>query len=206
MKRVFIFSALGLGLILILKKIKKMSKFRSNVIDLAVNEWKSWNVPTKVKEGNARTLQKLRDYYKKGVGVNDSDRYYITTAWSAAFISYIMKLAGAGKNFKYSQRHSTYIVNSIKNRKENKGAFKGYKPGEVNIELGDLVCYARQDGINYNTVGDYASHCDIVTKINNNKVEAIGGNISNSVSKSTYNLNDGKIIDKEIFVVIKTNL
>ena len=206
MKRVFIFSALGLGLILILKKIKKMSKFRSNVIDLALNEWKLWNVPAKVKEGNPRTIQKLRDYYKKGVGVNDSDRYYITTAWSAAFISYIMKLAGAGKNFKYSQRHSTYITNSIKNRKENKGAFKGYKPNEVNIELGDLVCYARQDGINYNTVGDYASHCDIVTKINNNKVEAIGGNISNSVSKSTYNLNDGKIIDKEIFVVIKTNL
>lgn len=183
-----------------------MSKFRSNVVDLAVNEWKAWNVPTKVKEGNARTIQKLRDYYKKGVGVNDSDRYYITTAWSAAFISYIMKLAGAGKNFKFSQRHSTYIVNSIKNRKENKGAFKGYKPNEVNIELGDLVCYARQDGINYNTVGDYASHCDIVTKINNNKVEAIGGNISNSVSKTTYNLNDGKIIDKEIFVVIKNNL
>ena len=65
MKRVFIFSALGLGLILILKKIKKMSKFRSNVIDLAVNEWKLWNVPAKVKEGNPRTIQKLRDYYKK---------------------------------------------------------------------------------------------------------------------------------------------
>ena len=206
MKRVFIFSALGLGLILILKKLKKMSTFRNNVIDLAVKEWKTWNVPAKVKEGDARTMQKLRDYYKKGANKIESDVYYIRTAWSAAFISYIMKLAGAGKNFKYSLRHSDYIVNSINNKKQNKGTFKGYKPSEVQVELGDLVCYARQDGVNYNTVGNYAGHCDIVTKIDNDKVEVIGGNISNSVSKSTYKLSNGKINDSKIFVVIKNNL
>lgn len=207
MNKILLYSTLGFGLILLLKKkFTRMSNFRNNVVKLAVENWKLWNVPTKVKEGDGRTLQILRDYYKKGVGIIRDDVYYIRTAWSGAFISYIMKLAGAGKNFKYSQSHSDYIVNSIKNRKNNKGAFKGYKPNEVNVELGDLVCYPRQDGVNYNTVGNYYSHCDIVTKIEPDKVEAIGGNVSNSVTKSTYKISNGKIIDPKIFVVIKNNL
>ena len=205
--KILFYSLLGLGGFLLLKKkFNRMSNFRNNLVKLAVEQWKLWNIPTKIKEGTNKNLPILRDYYKKGVNINQSDHYYITTAWSGAFISYIMKLAGAGKNFKYSQSHSDYIVNSIKNRKNNQGAFKGYKPNEVNVELGDLVCYPRQDGVNYNTVGNYKSHCDIVTKIENDKVEAIGGNVSNSVSKSYYKTSNGKIIDPKIFVVIKNNL
>jgi len=205
-KKILLYSALGMGLIFLIKKIRRVSNFRNNLSKLAIDEWKLWNLPTKVKEGNSKTIQRLRDYYNKGANVNGSDSYYINTSWSAAFISYIMRMAGAGKNFRYSLSHSDYIVNSINNRKKNKGAFKGYKPNEVNVEIGDLVCYPRQNGVNYDTQGNYFSHCDIVTKINDDKAEVIGGNVSDSVTKKIYKLNNGKIIDDKIFVIIKNNL
>lgn len=41
-------------------------------------------------------------------------------AWSAAFISFCMKEAGAGDAFPYSSGHATWIVASIKNRLKNK--------------------------------------------------------------------------------------
>ena len=206
LKKVFLYSAVGTGLILLLKKFTKMSNFKNNLVKLAVDEWKAWNLPNKVTEGDPRTLKRLREYYNKGAGVKNTDYYYVHTSWSAAFISYLMKLAGAGKNFKYSLSHSNYIVNSINNRKQNKGVFKGYKPNEVKIEIGDLVCYPRQAGVNYDTTGNYYSHCDLVTKIENDKAEVIGGNVSNSVSKKIYKLNNGKVIDKEVFVIIKNDL
>jgi hypothetical protein len=205
--KIFFYSALGVILLVTLKKVLKMSNFRKNLAAIAVKEWQAWNIPEKVKEGNSKTMQRLRDYYIKGTNTKESDDYYVNTAWSGAFISYCMKLAGAGKNFPYSKSHSTYIVDSVKNRKQkNSKAFKAYKPSEVTIEIGDLVCRPRQDGVTYDTTGSYYSHCDIVTKINDDSLEMIGGNVSNSVSKTNVKLNHGKIIDNKYHAVIKTSL
>jgi hypothetical protein len=118
-----------------------------------------------------------------------------------------MREAGAGDDFKYNLSHSVYITEAIKNKLENNNKkFKGYKPDEVDVEIGDLVCYPRDKGITYNTNAPYVSHCDLITEINGNIAVGIGGNVSNSVSKKNYNLKDGKI-DKvkssSIFVVIK---
>ena len=82
---------------------------------------------------------------------------------------------------------------------------QAYKPNEIAITPGDLVCYPRQVGVTYETSGGYFAHCDIVTNIENNKATAIGGNVSNSVSKSVYSVdNNNKITDPKIHVVIKT--
>ena len=76
---------------------------------------------------------------------------------------------------------------------------------EKKLELGDLVCYARQDGVTYNTTGSYASHCDIVVSIDGNSADGIGGNVSDTVSKKKIPLVNGfvKEGDKR-FVLIKT--
>lgn len=54
------------------------------------------------------------------------------------------------------------------------------------------------------------SHCDLIISINNNTAVGVGGNVSNSVSKSNYALKNGKIDktkDKNsyggVFTVIK---
>ena len=113
-------------------------------------------------------------------------------------------------DFKFNASHSVYIRDSIKNKKQNLGGFKGYKPNETKVEVGDLVCYPRQAGVTYDTQSAYASHCDIIVEVENNKAIGVGGNVSNSVAQTTYPLSSGKI-DKAkdsksyggVFVVIK---
>jgi hypothetical protein len=116
-------------------------------------------------------------------------------------------MAGAGTEFKYSPLHSVYINEAIKNRKlNNSKKFKGFRPSEVEIEAGDLVCYSRQSGINYDSKGVYASHCDLVTEVTETKAIAIGGNVSDSVSKSTYKVKNKKVVSEKVFVIIKNYL
>lgn len=188
-------------------KIESINSFVDKVKNTAVNEYDIWKKGS-TKEGDKSTMDRLRAYWKEGGGVNWSDQKMTDEAWSAAFISYIMKKSGAGTDFKYSTSHSTYITDSIKNRKENNSnPFKGYKPEEVKLEVGDLVGYARQGGVTYDTKGAYKSHTDIVVGIKNGFAETIGGNISDSVSMTKVPITvDGKI-DKskanKYFVVIK---
>jgi len=210
---------LTIGIVAFLSKSKKknfvtksrdnsLSSFKQTAINLANTEWNKWNKNgVRLKEGAKDTLQDLRNYWEQGAGVRKNDNYYIKEAWSSSFISYIMKKAGAGDNFKYSSSHSVYIADSVKNRKDNNNKkFKGYKPDEVNVELGDLVCYPRQAGITYDSKAGYKSHCDLVTEINGNVAVGIGGNVSDSVTKKNYYLSNGKIDknkSKDVFVVIK---
>ena len=206
----------GIALIVLyfLKKKKKgvKSNFKKKLTDLANSEYNKWNKNgVKIKEGSNDTIQELRDYWKKGANVVQSDSYYINNAWSASFISYLIRMAGGETDFKYSSSHSVYIREAVKNRKENNTKkFKAYKPNEINVEVGDLVCYPRQSGVNYDTTSPYMSHCDLITQIDGNNAVGIGGNVSNSVSKSNYALLNGKIDkskDKKgfggVFTIIK---
>ena len=187
---------------------KKLSSFKKSLIEKANSQWSEWNNQGKIKEGDPRTMDKLRQYWREGGGLNWSDQKMTDEAWSAVFISWLMKMAGAGADFKYNASHSKYIRASISNRKENNAnPFKGYKPEEVNVEVGDLVCYARQSGVGYDTTNSYASHCDLVVSIDGD-AESIGGNVSDSVTKTTVPLTTDKKIDnsrgkKKYFVVIK---
>ena len=79
---------------------------------------------------------------------------------------------------------------------------------------GDLICRNQfglpgQDGnADYNDViyGD-PLHCDLVTDVKKNYVEAIGGNLDNSVKRFAVALNsDGKIADPNYFVLIKNKM
>lgn len=191
-----------------IQKVKNSSDFKKRLVELANNEWDKWNKGGKViKEGSNDTIQDLRNYWQEGAGVKQNDNFYINNAWSSAFISYLMKKAGAGDDFKYATSHSQYIADSIKNRKENNSKkFKGYKPEEVEVQVGDLVCVPRQNGVTYDSSAGYISHCDLITEINGNVAIGIGGNVSNSVSKKNIYLSNGKIDktkSKNVFVVIK---
>ena len=187
-----------------------MTDFVSSVKNNAIAEWEFWKEGG-TKEGDTSTMERLRAYWKEGAGVtNWTDKQMTDEAWSASFISYVMKKSGAGADWKYSPSHSTYIVDSIKNRKENNSKpFKGYKPEEVKLQVGDLVCKPRQGGVTYDTTGSYKSHTDIITAIKDGYAESIGGNVGNSVSMTKVPLTfDGKIdnskvVGEKYFVVIK---
>jgi hypothetical protein len=194
------------GGIVVYKKRKGISKVGRKAIDLAKNEFASWNQDdVKRKEGDASMYDNIKKYWNEGTNTFWSKQAMINEAWSATFISYLMKKAGAGDNFKYSVSHSVYIRDAIKNRKaDNKNPFKGFKPNEVKVAKGDLVCYARQRGVDYDSTGAYKSHCDLVVDVKGGKATTIGGNVSNSVSKTIIDVDkDKKLVDEKYFVVIK---
>ena len=117
----YIAGGIGLLVLLFLKNKKAgKSNFKKKLIDLTNVEFNKWNKNgVKIKEGSNDTIQELRDYWKKGANVVQSDSYYINNAWSASFISYLIRMAGGETDFKYSSSHSVYIRDAIKNRKEN---------------------------------------------------------------------------------------
>jgi hypothetical protein len=179
---------------------------------LAEKELKLWK-DSSIKEGDPKTMERLRDYWKKGAEItNWSDSKMTNEAWSAAFISWLFVNANKDTKLKRNASHSVYIREAIANRKNNaKSGYFGYKPTEVKLEVGDLVCYGRGGGASYDSTSSYASHCDIVTSIDrkNGIARSIGGNVSDSVKATNVPiLSDLKINkakdNKGYFAVLKS--
>jgi len=151
---------------------------------------------------------KLQDYWRTGTG---SERHEIDwpskVPWSAAFISWVMRKAGAGRAFPYSAQHAIYISAAKKNRLENNNnPFKAYRTTEVTPRVGDIVCKSRAGSqATYDNIKPgMKTHCDIVIEVRPNAVVTIGGNVSNSVSRTVVRANSqGQIIDPLYFAVIR---
>ena len=181
------------------------SKFRRKAVDIANKEWVAWN-KGKTKETDRSVYNRLKKYWD-AVGWKESRWSPSGVAWSSAFVSWVMREAKAGGDFNYSSSHSKYIRHAVKNRKLNtNNPFKAYKLDEKKAEVGDLVCYARQSGVGYDTTNSYDSHCDIIVSIDGSDAQVIGGNVSNSVTMKKVPLTpDGKIKSGgKRFTIIKT--
>src|SRR5262245_9878407 len=73
---------------------------------IATQEWNRWNQGA-IKESSPRMRSVLEDYWKAGAGWLPSEpEWWSRKPWSAAFISWVMKKAGAGKTFKYAAAHA----------------------------------------------------------------------------------------------------
>lgn len=187
-------------------KLIKLStlSFKDRILKAAQYEWDLWNLPTVKKESSSSMESTLRKYWEEGAG---SKFPGYSTPWSAVFISYLMKKAGAGKDFPYSASHHTYIVQSIKNKLLGTGVFQGYKMNEAKPEIGDLLAFPRQSGVTYDTTKYYSSHTDLVIAHNGDHLITIGGNLSNTVKKTKVDLDaNGYVKNPKYIAVIKNTL
>ena len=120
-----------------------------------------------------------------------------------------MKQAGAGTAFKYSAAHRVYIRAAKANRlANNANPFKAYRIGEVRPRVGDLVCKSRAgSGATYDNIQEdrpFQTHCDIVTAVNPTGWTTIGGNLSDSVGRTSVRLGtDGRPVDRQYFAIIR---
>ncbi|MCY7277601.1 MAG: DUF2272 domain-containing protein [Phormidesmis sp. CAN_BIN44] len=155
-------------------------------------------------------------YWREGVGVTwiDTQQEVIKVPWSAAFVSYVMRKAGAGNQFVYSANHRDYILDAIKKRKDGKttAPFVGYRLSEAAPLPGDLVCASRAGDAgrvtfdNALTYGRFSSHCDIVVAKRTTAIDVIGGNVSDSVTRATITLVNGRVPStNNRFVLIRNN-
>jgi len=103
-------------------------------------------------------------------------------AWSAAFISYVMRMAGAGNRFPYSPSHSDYI-NAARTRSDL--AVTALPLTQYAPQLGDLICMWRAGHqVTYDELpaGQFPGHCDIVVAQHPGALDVIGGNVDNAVA------------------------
>jgi Uncharacterized protein conserved in bacteria (DUF2272) len=102
-------------------------------------------------------------------------------AWSAAFISYVMRIAAAGPRFPYAAAHSDYIDASFA------GAYvlKPFPPESYAPQAGDLICTSRTPRpVRFADLpaSRFAAHCAIVVQVAPGMLTVIGGNVDDAVT------------------------
>jgi hypothetical protein len=109
-------------------------------------------------------------------------------AWSAAFVSYVMRMAGAGSRFPYSETHADYI-NASRRHGLGLEPYTALTAERIEIyapQRGDLICYWRgRRPVTYDdlpTDHRFGGHCDFVVAIKPGELDVIGGNVDNAVA------------------------
>ncbi len=126
-------------------------------------------------------------------------------AWSAAFISYVMRIAGAGPDFPYSPNHATYINAAVLGTSK---VLRAYAPQSYAPMPGDLICLGRGKSASLTfadlpTLTLFPAHCDIVVWAAHAELTVIGGNVDDAVTLKHVPVDttglltgpDGKVLD-----------
>lgn len=103
-------------------------------------------------------------------------------AWSAAFVSYVMRSAGAGRRFPYSPLHADYINAAV----QGTGALRAERPEAYAPQPGDLICVSRGRvrRMRFDDLSGarFFGHCDIVAMAAPGQLTTVGGNIGGGVT------------------------
>ena len=110
-------------------------------------------------------------------------------AWSAAFVSYVMRIAGAGARFPYSASHSDYIDIAKQQALDQttKWLITAERPESYAPQPGDLICLGRGGArdLRYDDLpaGHFPGHCDIVVDTSvPGQISVVGGNVDDAVT------------------------
>jgi hypothetical protein len=121
----------------------------------------------------------------------------VTVPWSAVFVSWCVKQAGAtSSEFKFSAAHSVFVHQAIRNAKAGTGVFHGVDIALERPEVGDIIQNNRggaaHDFAFATTHKNYASHSAIVIEVGQDTgggfALTVGGNETDSVRKKIVRL------------------
>ena len=103
-------------------------------------------------------------------------------AWSAAFIAYVMRSAGARDRFMYSPLHADYINAAA----QGTGALRAERPEAYAPQPGDLICVSRGSARSMRfedlSGARFFGHCDLVTAAQPGQLSVVGGNVDGGVT------------------------
>lgn len=135
-------------------------------------------------------------------------------AWSAAFVSYVMRSAGARDGFVYAPAHHAYVNAALERPDELR--IRAERPEAYAPRAGDLICTGRDawKGIRYDGLpADFAGHCDLVVDVAPGMLTVVGGNVGDSVTMKHVPVTDdgllvapdGTVVDTRYawFVVVR---
>jgi hypothetical protein len=198
-----------------------MSAFTDKVAQQCLTEFGRFN-NGKGKETKDPFAGFVGEYWKFGLNMtgidgrttfHDAKGKPFRPAWSAAFISFIMRKSGAGDAFFYHEGHIHYVVKAIRDAKAGSttAKFLGRDPNIQAPKVGDLINAGRGTAktVRFSNVlskygpkpvdkGNFLpSHSDIVIDVDRvkKKLTTIGGNVDDTVGKKTWDLKiDGTLV------------
>ncbi len=217
---------------------------RTDAVAIAMGEWRLWGqrvddnggagyVQTDATMGERQPglWERVGEYWWQGMnarmpeaawtGKHDGDGRVFPVAingryaWSAAFISYVMRIAGAGPNFPYAPDHAYYINVAARatTGKIPDPLLLAENPATYAPLLGDLVCLGRNRarGMRFAdlpTSTPFPAHCAIVVAGAPHTVSIIGGNVDDAVTMTHLHADDeGRLAGnmEDWFVILKVN-
>ena len=145
--------------------------------------------------------------------------------WSAVFISYLMKASGFGAaEFEFSDTHADYVDQAVlttaaeANGETPTAVYRACDIARTRPREGDMVCHTREGSAAVRSFASLrerlaarraqargnglAMHCDLVTRADRGgdaKLEAIGGNVVQSVTLRQLALNADKVLSRTHF-------
>ena len=123
----------------------------------------------------------------------------IETPWSAVFISWCVKTAGAtDSEFRPSNAHSRFVFRAIQNQNQGVGVFRGRRLDEYRPAVGDILHNNRGgQSLTYDFAAAheaYESHSAIIVELGSDAdgpfVKTIGGNESDTIGLKRVPLTD----------------
>ena len=186
---------------------------RAHVVAIALREWRIFGAPVNdddhlnwdKPERNPGLWQRVGLYWSVGMNPGTRESHWTGKtdehgrefspdddgrfAWSSAFVSYVMRTAGAGRTFPYAPDHAVYI-NAAK--RMTLGTDRGWlitaeRPAAYAPQPGDIVCYPRDESasLRYDDLpaGPFTAHCDIVVEPpKSGAISVVGGNVHDTVT------------------------
>ena len=190
---------------------EELSPEVDRLVELAGAEFKRFLFGARHEE-HPEAAKRIADYWRSfGHRVEPP-----SVAWSAAFISFIVKNANLTKSFKFAEAHTTYFSDSkrAKLAGDSSRAYWAVRLSESELQVGDLVGMYRTGGDcgsavrTYDSLpGDFCSHSDLVVAIRDGKAITIGGNVGNTVKVTEVPLTaTGRATDgRKRFVIMARN-
>jgi hypothetical protein len=213
---------------------------RTDAVAVAMDEWRLWGmhvdddwgahyVPDEatMPQRQPGLWQRVGEYWWEGMNASEPDNAYsglydahgqivpvedrATYAWSAAFISYVMRMAGAGVNFPYAPDHAFYINYAARAAKGEiaNPLLIAENPATYAPRIGDLLCFGRGRAraitfADLPTADLFPAHCSIVVAGRVHQLTLIGGNVDNDVSMQHIPANNaGQITGPPWFVILQ---
>jgi len=196
---------------------------KTSMVLLAVQEWFRYGRQTIdfTKPGPPQLVQlgvqerdapeRINDYWKS-VDRPQLSGLDTEVPWSAAFISWDIESAGVPRDlFCPDDRHTIYVERMVIRARQPGAAFITHHVNEYAPRVGDLICASRAGGgTTLENLDRGPGHCDIVVEVRPGEVQAIGGNVRDSVTRSVFPLDANgflsPIAGRPFFTVIENRL
>lgn len=172
-----------------------MSNFTKHLSTIAMKEYSKYRF---LRE-NEEPLRSHIPIYWEATKAKFTD---VSVAWSAVFISWCVRTAGAGTNdFAFSPRHSKFVYAAI-NQSSSSAGFVGHEVAAYAPKVGDIL-HNNRSGNKFGYAHargneSYESHAAIIMEVGQDNaggyLRTIGGNEGDAVGMREVRLNANGIV------------